>query len=214
MRSSKPCFERTVEKKEKKNGFLTPFLFPSDCAEDTLSTFKIDFMMTLKPATEKMLANLDSVDLFTNVGKSFEGLASGQVILIDSWDQAIRYCLSPEWENLINHSNADYRKRLFQESPVSSQKWNPILRKLKPIAFKRARQYSSVIAEKEKLPACFKENVEVFVLGLVWELEYSDVITPGLYTLLSQWYIKGHFPCGWIGNEKDSLPPHGKFVIY
>lgn len=41
------------------------------------------------------------------------------------------------------------------------------------------------------------------------EQEYSHLVEPGFHQIVAEWYVRGHFPCGWEGRF-----PKGKLVIF
>jgi hypothetical protein len=41
------------------------------------------------------------------------------------------------------------------------------------------------------------------------EQEYADVVAPAFFSRLAEWYLRGHYPCGWLGDYPD-----GKIMVY
>jgi hypothetical protein len=146
---------------------------------------------------------------------SLDGLQQPEkIIMLSSWKEAIEYCTSEVWDNLQFEASNQYCERLIQRTPERFKVWNDVVRSVKTIAYDLADRKIERVMKEEKLPRGFQGCVRTDVQGMLIEAEYADVIQPGFSTAMGYWYTTGHFPCGWVGETPDALPPHGKLVVY
>jgi len=159
----------------------------------------------LKPQTIAALEQLDEVEWFTNVGlKDTE-----RAIVLDSWSEAVQYCASVEWEDLLLEASNRYCEKLAEASQERFNHWNDIMREAKghtePLVERKIRE----VAEKNNLPKVFEDTVKWDIVHLAMEAEYADLYPPGFYASQAYWYKVGHFPCGWKGEF-----PEGTLIIF
>lgn len=159
----------------------------------------------LKPKTLATLRRLEDASWFANVGV----MNVQNVIILSSWQEAIKHCENFEWENLCLEAANQYCKRLQERSPIRFNQWNDIVASLKLVTEPLVRKKIETVVRSHDLPTVFEDTVQWDVLHLCMEAEYSDVYQPGFYASQGYWYVNGHFPCGWQGNFPD-----GTLVIY
>lgn len=68
--------------------------------------------------------------------------------------------------------------------------------------------------ESHKLPKAFSDTVHWDILHACMEIEYSDVRQPAFFSNQVDWYLAGHFPCGWDGSFTEGEMPTGRLVVY
>lgn len=159
----------------------------------------------MHPRTEATLENLRKSQWFRCVGVCDTDAAE----ILSSWQEAIKSCSSPEWEELCTEAANQYRERLAERSPREFQKWNDIVLKIKPVVQTLVREKTDQVVGENDLPKVFVDTVDWDILHLCMESEYADVYPPGFFASQAYWYVKGHFPCGWQGDF-----PKGKLIVY
>jgi len=159
----------------------------------------------MHPRTVATLERLDKADWFSCVGVKDTEVA----IVLSSWEQAIEYCSSLEWENLSLEASNQYREKLLKTSKERFNKWNEVVDELKPITIPFVQRKIETVVREHSFPKTFEDTIQWDILGVCMEAEYADVHKPGYYAALAYWYVKGHFPCGWEGNC-----PEGKLIIF
>lgn len=159
----------------------------------------------LKPQTLATLRRLEDASWFANVGV----MDVQNVIILSSWQEAIKHCESIEWENLCLEAANQYRERLQERSPIRFNQWNDVVVSLKPLTEPLVRKKIETVIRSYDLPTVFEDTVQWDVLHLCMEAEYSDVYQPSFYASQGYWYVNGRFPCGWQGNFPD-----GSLIIY
>lgn len=170
--------------------------------------------MVLHPRTQATIEQLERAEWFANVGRNVGISQPDKVILLSGWKEAVEHCTSDIWDNLVLEANNQYHLRVARSSPERYQFWNELVEFIKPVAYELSDRKIADIMARENLPRGFQGCVRTDVLGILIEAELADVVPPGFYAANGYWYIKGHFPCGWVGDTEESLPPHGKLVIY
>ncbi len=161
---------------------------------------------TMHPETIATLSQLDRVQWFVNVGIQEETTTT---IILTSWEDALKSCTSPEWEDLCLEAANQYRERLGERSMERFRKWNDIVVELKKFIIPFVHGKIKATVEKYSLPRRFESAVQWDILHLCMECEYADVYPPGFYAGLAYWYANSRFPCGWKGDF-----PKGKPIIY
>ena len=159
----------------------------------------------MHPRTTATLEKLDKASWFSRVGAKDTDAA----IVLSSWQEAIEYCSSHEWENLCLEASNQYCERLLERSPDRFNKWNQVVAELKPTTIPFVQRKIETVVREQKLPKVFEDTVQWDILHVCMEAEYADVYPPGYYASQAYWYVKGHFPCGWEGKF-----PAGKLIIY
>lgn len=159
----------------------------------------------MHPRTKATLKQLEQAAWFSKVGVP----DTDKAIVLPSWDEAIKHCGSPEWEDLCLEAQNQYCERLFERSRERFNRWNEIAIKVKATTVPLVQRKIAPVVRKHGLPEVFEATVQWDILGICMEAEYADVYPPGFYAALSYFYAHGHFPCGWQGEF-----PKGRPVVY
>jgi hypothetical protein len=157
----------------------------------------------MQQPTRELIAALEGVHWFHNVGKG--GKETG-VIFVSSWDEALQYCMASEWEEKrigeANGMRASISKERLKD-------WNPLIEQIRPLV--------ECLAESKMwvLPRAIRNRSHEILRTVSWdlvhacmELEYDSLIKTRFYRDVAQWYLKGHFPCGY-----ENLNSHGVHVV-
>jgi len=152
-----------------------------------------------------ILGQLEEASWFSRVGLK----VGPAIIVVTGWPQAIEQCSSFEWEDLRLASLNQYRKTLAHRSEERLGLWSSTLADVKKITGPLVDRKIAGVVREHDLPEIFKIRVRNDITGACMESEYADVCPPGLFTSIGQWYVDGHFPCGWWGAF-----PLGKLVVY
>ncbi len=159
----------------------------------------------MHPRTQSTLDELDQAEWFRTVGVKGTQVAD----VLSSWTEAIDWCSSLEWENLLLEASNQYRERLVERSVERFRRWNDLVFELQPVTTALVREKTARVVEVTVLPKVFVDTVEWDVLGVCLEAEYADVYPPGFYAAQAYWYVADHFHCGWRGTF-----PEGRLVVY
>jgi hypothetical protein len=155
--------------------------------------------------TKATLAELEAANWFINVGKN----DSQRAQFLSSWDDAVRSCSSPQWEEIRLEAANRFREKLAKIDLNRFRKWNELIKEIKPVVEALVDRKSKGIVEQYALPKAFIDVVRWDVLHLCMECEYADIVPPSFYAGQSYWYANGHFPCGWDGEL-----PGGRPIVY
>jgi len=157
------------------------------------------------PRTIATLNRLEKASWFSRVGIS-EGSC---VVVVTSWPQAIELCDTSDWEDLRLEALNQYRECIAHRSKERLELWNDAVREVKKNTKPLVDRKIATVVREHALPEIFKMRVNRDIIGFCMEAEYADVCLPGFFTSIGNWYVNGHFPCGWRG-----VFPQGKLVIY
>lgn len=168
-------------------------------------------MSLLTLATKDTIEQLREVDWFTAVGNKPALPENWQTRLIfcDSWVEAVYHCSKTSWENLRLNANDVIYSEVRQQSPEVSRHWNEVVGELRPIVNDLVGSKTRVVVEVHKLPVKFVHVVRWDVLGILLEAQYGEFLKTNFYVPLGNWYLEGHFPCGWEGEYPD-----GKLIVF
>jgi hypothetical protein len=151
------------------------------------------------------LGQLRDASWFSRVGIREES----DVAAVASWREAIEHCDASEWEDLQGEALNQYRKCIAQRSKQRLELWNATVDEVKKITKPLVAGKISAVVRQHALPEIFRIQVNYDITGVCMEAEYADMCTPGFFTNIGNWYVNGHFPCGWWGAF-----PQGKLVVY
>lgn len=159
----------------------------------------------MHPRTWATFRELANQDWFLNVGQRDTNCAR----VLDSWEEAIESCRSPEWEDLCQEAVNQFCARLVERDRVQFNQWNTRLAEVKTVVVPMVEEKTRTIVDRFGLPSEFIDSVQWDMLHLGMEAEYSDVFPPAFFASQAYWYVKGHFPCGWEG-----VFPEGRLIIF
>jgi hypothetical protein len=159
----------------------------------------------MHPRTRATLAELEQADWFHAVGKPIDG----PVIVVSSWYEAMTYCESDLWEQILQEAANGHSQRVLSASIDRFRQWNVIAGQMRQVVVPLVERKTRKVIEEYRLPSIFKSTVEWDIGGVYLEAEYADITPPGFFAGQSYWYAHGHFPCGWDGEY-----PKGKLVVY
>jgi hypothetical protein len=161
----------------------------------------------MSPAIEEAIGRVSEAEWFHSVGKPIDHL---DILRAHSWKEAGQYYSSPSWEEFaieaVNELKAiGYRLRPNRSVP----EWNRIIaqikRKIEPLVRNRVVQ----LIREQMVPEAIENCVKWDLLAYCRASEFRDEAPESLYLKIGEWYMAGHFPCGWIGDY-----PKGKLVVF
>lgn len=159
----------------------------------------------MHPRTIATLKELEAVEWFRNVGVK----DTQAVLVLSSWDEAMTYCNSREWESLTLAAANQLRRLILEASRDRYVIWNQISGEVRahigPFVADKCRS----VVERHNLPKSFIDAVNWDIGHLCLEAEYADLVPPAFFSGNAYWYVSGHFPCGWEGDY-----PGGRPVVY
>lgn len=161
----------------------------------------------MRRTTEQTLLELENAEWFASVGIRNE--VSKVAVVLSSWEEAIEFCSSVGWENLELELANKLREKLLRTAIDRYRQWNQTAVELKAVTIPLVDRKIAPVVEQNRLPKAFRDAVQWDILHVCMEAEYTDVCPPGFYSGLAFWYVKGHFPCGWLDDS-----PQGRPIIY
>jgi hypothetical protein len=135
----------------------------------------------------------------------------GDVTTVSNWKDAVKESSSRKWNNscLMARNALDFKVQT--QSWERGQEWNPLAEELRPIIVSFVEQLLPKTPVPTKLAPKVKATLSWDIMFLCFEYHYQDIVQPVFYIpYLEPWYSKGHFPCGWDGEE---FPEHWDGII-
>lgn len=126
-------------------------------------------------------------------------------IFVKSWKEALTSCAKLEWKNLRLEMSNELSDALAKKSPQRFQKWNELVREIKPLVEDLVQVKTREVVLLHHLPQDFINVVRWDMLSIALEAEFADIVPISFYAGHSFWYAKGHFPCGWDFEEKMTV---------
>ena len=161
------------------------------------------------PRTIATLDKLDSVDWFVNVGSKDQN----QVVYVNSWNEAIKSCSAPDWENLTLEAANQLRERIRERSKERLNQWNAVLKIIKPFSDALVKDKAEHISILNKLPGSFLKCVRWDIFHLCMETEYSDLVEPAFFLLCPSTIFVGTFHVDFLVFSRRGNSLYTKFIV-
>jgi hypothetical protein len=164
----------------------------------------------MKTSTVDLLKRLDQTEFFHAVGQPFSDKIKERIEPITSWQEAMQYSTSIEWDNYTLEQRNLLTMFLGTEHQQRFQKWNESAREVRNLAVPIAKKAATVFNQfnldvRTKMFHC----VNWAIMAACMELEYADLRKPDFFGWLIEFYLLGRYPCGWGERTKN-----GKIVLY
>jgi len=161
----------------------------------------------MKPNTNELLLRLEKTDWFCNAGRPVE--TSSEVAQVKTWTEALEVYATQASDDARLEAKNELTVYLDKHHRDGLSLWNHKIDELRPLVIKLMDKKLATPAIRGRMP---REVGKDFLDALRWELmnmcmsrEYEDLVRTRYYGLLEQWFLAGHFPCGWIGDVPDDL---------
>jgi hypothetical protein len=174
--------------------------------------------------TAKMVARMEASALFSHLGDSSD-LDPTKVSPARSWEDAMTHTTKARrWETVRLEASGQLRGHLAFNDRDLLDLWNPFVEEMHPVVRRHCERQVTPVLEAmgcNQDLATVSNCVTWDLLGIYLEAEFSEWARPGFYTMLAEYYVRGHWPCGWDGTVvKDIVFDDwtekfkGKLVVY
>jgi len=169
----------------------------------------------MKKCTNEKLIQIINYRLLANVGQP----VPDAVVQVDSWPEAIKHCQSRMWDGCLMMARNALCRFAHQADWYRGHEWNNIAREMRPLVDAWLQTSFVPIASKLNLPKVVGDMLSWYAMHVCFEVEYQDIVKPLFYLpLIDPWLQRGHFPCGWVGEEFpdgwNGVLPQGKLVVF
>jgi hypothetical protein len=144
----------------------------------------------MRKETRKLLTDLEDAQWFQAVGQA----DSSGVSFVHSWKEAIDLANTEVWQDIRTEKQNLIRGELPQ---ARLNLWNELVGQIDP-------DVCEMVAAKTRHLRSQKAEVANIANFVSWDLvhaclewEYDDVIYTRFYRDVAEWYLRGHFPCGY-----------------
>ena len=157
----------------------------------------------------KLLERFSGNDWLVNCGKPLAKDTASQKV--EDWAAATKLCKSRYHENVQTESQNVLTQQLFVKARERYNKtWNQLgCETFGPMMY--AMIDSKVAANKRRFKISKRVRVYLMVdlCNALMELEYADIVPPKYFAERAEWYLAGHFLCGWDGDF-----PEGQLIVF
>jgi hypothetical protein len=159
----------------------------------------------MKPETISLIDALDRTNFFSCSGMR----DTTEAQILDSWKNAFLSCASEQWTDLLQEMSNQLAENLARTSMERYRNWNHLVLDIDPNVDALLARKAEPILESYNPPAKFTSTMSWVLVHACMEQEYADVVAPAFFSRLAEWYLRGHYPCGWLGDYPD-----GKVIAY
>jgi hypothetical protein len=159
----------------------------------------------LNEQAHSMLDLLHTARWFVSVGQPLDS----SVRQAQSWQEADSLCADIDWSNALLEGRNEITATIANHFEDYPKPWNETVDYVTMIIKPMIAHKASPIQEQYSLSPAFLDSIRHAVLGMVMAAHYADLYRSAFYADLADWYIKGHFPCGWEGDY-----PQGRLIVY
>jgi hypothetical protein len=152
-----------------------------------------------------MIALLEAVDWFACVGE----LVDAPVKRVTSWQAAERNCGEHAWKTAMLESSNDITRGLYINFPDAKHPRNDVVIRIKTFTEPLIAAKTRSFVEANLIAKAILGTIEWSILHIVLAAHFGDMYLSPFYTDLADWYVQGHFPCGWEGKY-----PQGRLIVY
>lgn len=149
--------------------------------------------LTLSLRVIKLIEKLKQAPWFLRVGMPLE---DDSVKAVESWEQAMRLCLSWDWEDDCLEARNALSVTLARDHRKRFQDWNKIVHAVDDHLTSAMENVARRAIAEHSLPEKFEWVLVNMTCMASVEAEYSDIVSPAFFTKLAHWCLAGHLPCG------------------
>ena len=157
--------------------------------------------------TFSLLKELEEADWFSRVGMEIHD-SSARVL--HSWPEAIFACSRPDWEYVRKVTMTNYCVELQRRAPERWSHFEEVFHEIKKLTFPLVERKIAPVVAAHDLPDIFGTQVRGDITSFCLEWDYQDVCPFSFFSGVGSFYLRGHFPCGFVPDAMLKA----RFVIY
>jgi hypothetical protein len=152
--------------------------------------------------TIQLIEKLKGAPWFQQVGEPVE---DESVLPIYTWREAMKLCLSLEWENTCLDAENGLSGILARDHRAQFQKWNMIVHAINERLQPTMEDVAREAIRQHELSGDFTQVLVSTTRMACVEMEYSKLLPPAFFSEIASWYLVGHLPCGLTGKYPDGI---------
>jgi hypothetical protein len=165
--------------------------------------------------TLEKLSRLKNYPLFVKCGVPVPDAP----LQVGSWTEATRHCKSRTWDGCLMMAHNALLTLAHQRQWERGNEWNDLVTEIRSQVVDWLNPQLASVIQEQRLPTPVVDSVRWYLMHICLEVEYQDVVPPLFYLpLIDPWLQRGHFPCGWVGDEFpdgwEGVLPQGKLVVF
>lgn len=166
----------------------------------------------IDPAVDTRLDELRQVKWFSSVGQALP--ANQQLKFVSSWNEAFQWTEDPvSW-----WCNVEGKKLLYENLAKTHyerfSQWNNVARAILPKVKDLLEEVVFPSAQEVAFTEKAKTWIQSQILSSVLELVYRDCVEVTVFTNQIEYYVRGHFPCGWHAESPEGFPNTSILVVF
>ena len=151
-----------------------------------------------------LLKRYQKADWFAKVGQPIK---DETIARVDDWDTAIARSIAKypgNWADTRLDALNIIGSEVQRHDRAQYQEWNHHVDSIKlQLGFLKEKVAKTPLED-------YLYEVDYTVLGACMEAVYGGIIDTTVMRDMCEWFVKGHFPCGWEGTDY----PRGKLIVY
>ncbi len=160
--------------------------------------------------TQQTIDDLTKADWFVSVG---EHIDDGNIARVHSWDTAISAFIADSSIDAHGEARNEIMNvivpKLNVHSPNSPRARNRVVDEIQKHVLPLVERKVNFLIQTRGVSDSFVNGVKWQMTAIATAVEYSDVFVSSFYMNIRDWYLKGHFPCGWEGTY-----PRGRMIVF
>lgn len=160
----------------------------------------------LAPGVIQSLWAFERAEWFSQVGRPCAEAAE----VVKSWTVVNQICNGNDWENFTLQARNELTSELARRNPVGyNQDWKNVVGVVRPALVLLIEEQQRTKPAWAQLETWAVGQVRWDMLAACMEGHFAPWTTSTFLRRLANWYLRGRFPCGWVG----PLDP-GRPIVY
>lgn len=158
----------------------------------------------MKAATKRVMSSFQNAQLLENVGRPIN---QPRIVQPTSWQEAMSSEGIEEHLNFLLLRSHDISDSMTPEVwDQLGEKWNRCAVKLRPICVEIVKPLLAKIPLCPSLAKRIIDSIRWDIGHACLETEFGDITGSKFFRGWAEWYLKGHYPCGWSGKYPKGSP--------
>jgi hypothetical protein len=166
--------------------------------------YKLHFQtdVSLNNSTKELLSRLSAIEWFASVGKAEPSNAGERFVA--TWQEAVTAFTSLEYEEATQNAANELTEYLHTAHLAEYELWNSKVKLIRPMLSQIVHDKLQEAIRDGRCPPTLPESrIRYGLLHACMAVEYSQFYTSSYFERFIDWYLRGHFPCGWSGSLSE-----------
>jgi hypothetical protein len=151
---------------------------------------------------------------FAHVGDHVVSEEDPSLQRVVNWSDAAKWTESEISWWCLNEASNVLSLHLNDNHNAEYQNWNTRIRSIAPVVEAIIHEKVELSIPMELRSSRIREWVKSQLTRAYMECAYSSISSVELVCGQIEWYLKGHFPCGWLVSAEDEFPAKATTVLF